>query len=29
MCWWSNHIEESAMGKMDMSNSFTPLKIVS
>jgi len=29
MCWWSNHIEQSATGKMDISNSFKALKIVS
>ncbi|PKH04012.1 integrase [Psychromonas sp. MB-3u-54] len=28
MCWWSNHIEESATGKMDISNSFKSLKVV-
>ncbi|WP_022941373.1 integrase domain-containing protein [Psychromonas hadalis] len=28
MCWWSNHIEQSAIGKMDMSNCIRSLKVV-
>lgn len=28
MCWWSNHIEESAMGKVNISNNIKLLKVV-